>query len=192
MLNYWCQSVFLLNKKSKKNNWISFESNPYIEYQKDVNKFRCSECKKEFQGKAAAARHSNAIHKITIDGEKYNSEKNQSDENNEHELNENISNEFKSDSNVEQLVFENMNREFARGGAEIAQNTDFRFIYEKTKTLWPIEWDFGMWISALVTYALNEFGISAGAWQDKSSLSPDKIKFIEQVKQDWYSLSYHS
>lgn len=175
--------------KSKKTSWLNYESNQFIQYQKDTNRFRCTEHDKEFQGKAAAARHSSAIHKISLDGEKLGIEKYPHDENIDYESNEPKLEQNLENTDIENIVYGNLNQEYARGGTQIAQNTDLRFFYEKTKKMFPPEWDFGTWISALVTFALTEFGIRGTVWQDETNLSSDKLGFVELVKRDWSNLS---
>ena len=172
--------------KSNSISWIRYESNPVMKYQKDTNKFHCTQHNKEFQGKAAAARHSRAIHKITLDGTQLNIVNNEPEKEIQSEVDafsESMDNSEHSD--VEHIVYENLNHEYARGGTQIAQNTDLRFIYEKTKKMFPPEWNFATWISALVTFALKEFGINASVWQNMEVLSQDKLRFVELVTQDW-------
>ena len=90
-----------------------------------------------------------------------------------------------STEDPEILVMGSLNSEIAASATKIVQNIDLRFLYEKTKTLWPPEWDFATWITALVTYALNQFHIGATVWQDTDELDEDKLKFLIQVKKDW-------
>ena len=54
---------------TKAKNWKQHENNPYIEYSNEKNQYRCTECKREFNSKVNAARHSTSIHKLTLEGE---------------------------------------------------------------------------------------------------------------------------
>jgi len=77
---------------TKAKNWKQHENNPYIDYSNERNQFRCTECKREFNSKVSAARHSTSIHKLTLEGEQKISS-NKTDNKNSDSLSEGIENE---------------------------------------------------------------------------------------------------
>lgn len=84
-----------MSTKAKK--WKQHENNPYIEYSIEKNQFRCTECKREFNSKVSAARHSTSIHKLTLEGKQIISS-NKTDDKNSDFQNESNSSEKKGNT----------------------------------------------------------------------------------------------
>lgn len=179
------------NSATNNNQWNQYLNNSHIEHQLNTEKFRCKTCNKELKGKTAAARHSTAMHSLTIDGEQTLSRPAKLPQiEAETDLLSDIINENNTKSpNFEQavsnFVMENINRDIARGATRLAQNIDLRFLYERTKSMFPPDWTFEDWICNLVEYSLASFGVKITVSQNKEVLSPMQKGFADIVKADW-------
>lgn len=172
----------------KNDQWIQYENNSHIEHQLNTEKFRCRSCNKNLKGKTAAARHSTAIHQLTINGNQL-PKQSLTEIKPKLDSDTDIIDEIREPENLEKMVLNlvtaDINRDIARGATRLAQNIDLRFLYANTKYMFPPEWDFESWISALVTFALASFGVKVTVSQNKDVLSKEQLKFSDMVKADW-------
>jgi len=138
-------------------NWKQYKTNPHIEKNENTNQFRCKTCNKILGTNAGAAGyHSKAAHNLILSGkeireqedkiEKLENHKNPNQKNIE-EIDEELSqrNDQESDeSQIEEMVFHDIQREVVKGASKIARDPSLLYEYNKLKheRRIPNDWDF--------------------------------------------------
>jgi len=178
------------------NNWKQYKSNPHIEKNEKTNQFRCKTCDKILGTNAGASGyHSKASHNLTLSGEKISNNEteiekieNYDDKNSEkiEEIEEELShrnNQEEDETEIENMVFYDIQREVIKGASRIARDPQLLFEFHKLKQedRVPLDWDFHLWIKACVMAYNDAFKIHVGLWQDVKNLPTDRLEWQKLV-----------
>ena len=181
-------------------NWKQYKTNPHIERNENTNQFRCKTCDKILGTNAGAVGyHSKASHNLTLSGKEIKKDETeienieiQNDKNSKkiEDISEELSqrnNQQDEESEIEYMVFHDIQREVVKGASRIARDPKLLFEYHKLKQdeKIPHDWDFHTWIKACVMAYNDKFKISVGLWQDIKNLPTEILEFQKLVLEEY-------
>jgi len=86
---------------------------------------------------------------------------------------------------ISEIVAQNMYVLRSESATEVAQNDEFHLTYQRTRSLWPTDMNYGTWLVFMVKHALKSWGLSVNVGFDKQVLTHEQIRLIALSKADW-------
>jgi len=181
--------------------WLQYKQNPHIQKNSKSNEFRCKTCSKILGTNAGAAGyHSKSSHNLSLSGEQIKNDKTKVEKietknrnsvsiveiDQELSKRKSIENNEADETNVDNMVFHDIQRDVVKGASQIARDPIllYEFHMLKLQNKIPYDWDFFKWIKACVTAFNKLLKIQIGLWQDINNVPGKWLEWQKSVYQE--------